>query len=388
MAWRFRKRIKLIPGVYINFSTSGISTTIGPKGMSFNIGPDGTYLNTGIPGTGLYNRVRITEKQNDHLGPTETKQIGDRLNILLEQSYDGSEQIKSQSINQLTSQGFNNLKQTIITAKKEYDEISSDLINKANQKTIIDTKNNKLQRSIFKFLYKKRIARLINESEELGAEINELNEQLVLSSVELNINNDETFESLFRNVEQAYHLLFSCKKIWDITTTKEINRIQRRTSANSEINRVDSKVSLEHSELIATKRTPLKLHNRNGGDIYFYPGFIIIHEQALDFGILDYSELEIEFTTMKFIETDSVPNDTQILNYTWAKENKDGTPDKRFKDNYQIPVTKYGQITFISKTGLMERFLFSNHDYSQLFFKSLEEYISAIKTANSLLKQF
>lgn len=59
MAWKYRKRIKIAPGVTINVSRSGESTTIGPKGASVNIGKNGTYLNTGIPGTGIYDRKRI-----------------------------------------------------------------------------------------------------------------------------------------------------------------------------------------------------------------------------------------------------------------------------------------------------------------------------------------
>jgi len=58
---RFRRRAKLFPGVYLNFSKTGISTTIGVRGASINIGNKGTYLNTGIPGTGLYDRQRIDE---------------------------------------------------------------------------------------------------------------------------------------------------------------------------------------------------------------------------------------------------------------------------------------------------------------------------------------
>jgi hypothetical protein len=63
---RFRKSIKIAPGLKINLSKSGISTTIGGKGLSVNIGNRGTYLNTGIPGTGISNRTKIG-------GKTDTK---------------------------------------------------------------------------------------------------------------------------------------------------------------------------------------------------------------------------------------------------------------------------------------------------------------------------
>jgi TM2 domain-containing membrane protein YozV len=56
---RFRKSIKIAPGLKINLSKSGVSTTIGGKGLSANIGSKGAYLNTGIPGTGVSARHKI-----------------------------------------------------------------------------------------------------------------------------------------------------------------------------------------------------------------------------------------------------------------------------------------------------------------------------------------
>ncbi len=56
---KFRKRITLFPGVRLNLSSRGMSTTIGPRGLNVNMGRRGTYLNTGIPGTGLYDRKRL-----------------------------------------------------------------------------------------------------------------------------------------------------------------------------------------------------------------------------------------------------------------------------------------------------------------------------------------
>lgn len=59
MAINFRKRIKILPGVYLNFSKKGISSTVGPRGANINFGEKGAFLNTGIPGTGLYSRQKI-----------------------------------------------------------------------------------------------------------------------------------------------------------------------------------------------------------------------------------------------------------------------------------------------------------------------------------------
>jgi tetratricopeptide (TPR) repeat protein len=57
---RYRKTIKIAPGIKLNVSKKGISTTIGPKGFSINKGSSGTYLNTGIPGSGLFSRRKLS----------------------------------------------------------------------------------------------------------------------------------------------------------------------------------------------------------------------------------------------------------------------------------------------------------------------------------------
>ena len=64
MGWRFRKRIKIFPGFYINISKSGLGVNIGPKGANVSVGPNGTYVNTGIPGTGLYKRDKVDNSKH------------------------------------------------------------------------------------------------------------------------------------------------------------------------------------------------------------------------------------------------------------------------------------------------------------------------------------
>jgi hypothetical protein len=63
MGWRFRRSVKVLPGVRLNLSKSGLSTTIGVRGASVNIGNRGSYLNVGLPGTGLSYRQRIGSTQ-------------------------------------------------------------------------------------------------------------------------------------------------------------------------------------------------------------------------------------------------------------------------------------------------------------------------------------
>jgi hypothetical protein len=57
---RLRKSIKILPGVKINLSKTGVSGTLGCEGLSLSIGKNDIYVNTGISGTGLYDRIKIT----------------------------------------------------------------------------------------------------------------------------------------------------------------------------------------------------------------------------------------------------------------------------------------------------------------------------------------
>lgn len=69
MALRFRKSVQIIPGLRLNFSKSGISSSLGVKGARVTFSKHGAYSNVGLPGTGLYMRERIFKKNNPKLAP-------------------------------------------------------------------------------------------------------------------------------------------------------------------------------------------------------------------------------------------------------------------------------------------------------------------------------
>ena len=113
MGLRFRKSVKLAPGIRMNFSGSGISWNFGPKGASISVGKRGTYLNTGIPGTGLYSRERLdspnlnTKKSTKNFESSSNKT---KLTIIVRIEDDGT-------IDFLDSEG-NQLPENIISLAK------------------------------------------------------------------------------------------------------------------------------------------------------------------------------------------------------------------------------------------------------------------------------
>jgi hypothetical protein len=66
MGFRFRKTIKLFPGVRLNFSKSGVSTSIGGPGATINISKRGTRGAVGIPGTGFSYSENLSKPEHPH----------------------------------------------------------------------------------------------------------------------------------------------------------------------------------------------------------------------------------------------------------------------------------------------------------------------------------
>lgn len=65
MGFRFRRRVSIIPGVWLNLSKSGISTSLGGRGLTYNLSKRGTRKTVGLPGTGLSWRSPTKPWQGD-----------------------------------------------------------------------------------------------------------------------------------------------------------------------------------------------------------------------------------------------------------------------------------------------------------------------------------
>lgn len=59
MGFRFRKSVKLMPGVRLNFSKKGMGVRVGGKHGGVSVGPSGTRVSASIPGTGIYYTEKI-----------------------------------------------------------------------------------------------------------------------------------------------------------------------------------------------------------------------------------------------------------------------------------------------------------------------------------------
>ena len=92
-----------------------------------------------------------------------------------------------------------------------------------------------------------------------------------------------------------------------------------------------------------------------------------------DFALVDLKELDVGFALTQFTETDPVPSDAKMVRKVWAKSNKNGTRDRRFKDNRELPVMLYGDLNLRSTGGLRESFLFSRPEACEAFVRAIND---------------
>ena len=359
-AMRFRRKAKIFPGVYLNFSKSGISTTIGVHGASINIGKQGVYLNTGIPGTGIYDREKIGDNSprlHDFSTPIDT----------LELEYGA---IKSEEAESTTSESLLPLKATLMECYQERIDLKKE-ISQLKLKLFFSTTLLILSYLIILGFLIKRIKQWRDEHKE---NLNELIIQLQNCFINIDIELDAKFENKYVELIDKYKDLITCNRIWDITSSVSIDRKVTRSAASKEVKRRLIKFGYGNIDIIKSKYDALHFENANGGDLYIYPAFIVLVDSYKKFGLIDIRDLDFYFHSQRFVEEESVPKDSLIIERTWAKVNKDGSRDKRFKDNYQIPVCQYGEMSLRSKTGLNEAYHFSSYTLSLKFSEKMIEY--------------
>lgn len=365
MAFKFRRRQKLFPGVYLNFSTKGISTTIGIKGFNINFSKSGTYLNKDIPAIGLYDRKKLSDERPN--APSTYTNTGHEPYYFLPEQLKG--EIKSNEAHSVTSKGLREIKETFLAAHQERLDIQREILEVMKKKRTAST-----IKIISKFLIIGFITKIFdNKFEDKKQYLEELTKQLSECSVELDIELEESKVAAFSQLKMAFEELATCEKIWDVTSSK-IN-IETKAAATDAIARTETFIYNQKINFINTSIEAMYFKNKNGSDIYIYPAFSLMFDNMNNFGMIELPELNLTYRDSRFLEDESIPSDTKILGETWYRVNKDGSPDKRFKDNYKIPIVEYGEITFQSSTGVNERFSFSDSGKARQFVNYYNQYL-------------
>lgn len=75
MGWRWRKRVKVAPGVSMNLSSKGVGVSVGPRGSKVSVSPTGKVTATqSIPGTGIYRQETLVSASSSGRGRKKAAQ--------------------------------------------------------------------------------------------------------------------------------------------------------------------------------------------------------------------------------------------------------------------------------------------------------------------------
>lgn len=390
MGLRYRQSFTLFPGVRINVSKGGISTSIGVPGATLNVGRHGVRATVGAPGTGLSYSTTVLpfghgqgrSGSAPNAAPPDARSPGnspDRANVYMPQA--GLNEIASASVEVLTSTSLVPLRDLIAKAREQQAQVKSDLEEARSEEAKQQTELSRRQRSLFRWFYKKRIAELESTLPVTRAEIERLKSWEENTKIAVTFEATDSAQRAYAMLVRAFDALKACHRLWDVTADRATDKFAERTVAHRGVNRHPVRFEFSSTDLIQFAGRAMFFENVNGEDILIYPGVAVMPRADGVFALIDIRELEVRAERVGFHEEESVPRDSTVVGHTWAKANKDGSPDRRFRDNHQIPVCAYGQITFRSKTGVTEEYMVSNPDAALAFAQAVRAYQQALDEA-------
>ena len=164
----------------------------------------------------------------------------------------------------------------------------------------------------------------------------------------------------------AWQTLFSGKKEWQILTEQFNNNRKTNAGAGRSIKRTDCKILTKTPYFINTNVKVVEILLAKKERLIILPDRLFFVRKN-KVGVVEYKDLNINASHVEFIETEPIPKDAQVIGKTYLYVNKDGTPDKRFKNNKELPVCLYGRILLRSFSGLEVELQISNVQNSEKF---------------------
>jgi hypothetical protein len=318
MGFRMKKSINLGGGFRINLSKSGIGYSWGIPGYRITKTAKGTTRRTySIPGTGLSHTEESGKRRNrSNTPPSNPIPVND----------DVMQDIESADIAQFQSAEVANITKTI-------------------EKTILVNNYG----TILLWLTVLAVGQpLFLICTGIGIILKIMARKIGVVSLEYSFEDGKADEYDHRT--EAWMTLAECQKVWQIVQEATVTNRKVNAGAGRNVNRIPLKIE---------KKAPFYLHSNveiimmklKKETLLLLPDKVFVIRKG-KVGVINYADINIDATETLFIESEPVPKDAQIVDHTWQYVNKNGTPDKRFKNNRQLPVCQYGKLSITSTSGL------------------------------------
>jgi hypothetical protein len=173
--------------------------------------------------------------------------------------------------------------------------------------------------------------------------------------------------NIFKQIISAFNNLASNKNVWVLIDSRSIHgshESKLNAGAGNLISRSDVQVGEGKPPWVNTN-IDVPVLNARKQTLYMMPDGIFVYDDK-GVGFVEYEDVSVSDNTTRFIE-EHPPSDAKIVDRTWKHPNKNGGPDRRFKDNYEIPICLYGELKIKSKSGMFFYLMTSKHDSASKF---------------------
>ena len=289
-------------------------------------------------------------------------------------------EIRSSEVVGLTTPDLQGLKQLLNEAAAQKKSLAPDLAEALASRGQAWRRMRRREQFPLRLLLKRGIPQARATFEQAEVEAIKVLEAIALSEVRIIFGFDGASLEAQHELVQAHNSLSRSHRIWDVLSSVGIDRAKERSAASLAIKRTPVALSTVKDGVVAGDQTGLRFQNANGADLDFFPGFLLMRDRgAADYALIDIRDVRIEARPVQFIEEEALPGDATVVDYAWAKSNRDGSPDRRFRDNRQIPVARYGALHFSTATGLEEAYHVSDCDKALSFGSAFHRLQSALR---------
>ena len=333
MGLRYRKSINLGGGFRINLSKSGVGYSFGVKGYRITKTAKRTTRTTAsIPVTGI-SYVSETGKRKKLKNSIPNEHTNASANPL--QTYDtmsfenaSASQLYSDGLEELIALANNSMKKRSLTSVIFFVSLILGLV--ISPFLVI---------TIISFIY--------------GIYI------YTKGTVELDYYIDDEMMTEISERMAPLVKISKSKKIWRETQSSKVANKKYQAGANAVIKREKCTASCKVPFPFKTNVEAVSFQSGKETLIFLPDKLFVIQNGKI--GALSYSDVTTSVRGQRFIETEAVPKDAKVVDYTWQYVNKDGNPDMRFKNkNKKIPVCLYGEMSINAEQGLNTIIMFSN----------------------------
>lgn len=174
---------------------------------------------------------------------------------------------------------------------------------------------------------------------------------------------DDAPAARFSALVDAHTAASKSKKIWHMNSAARLSDLQtrkRNAGAGHLVNREEVSTSNRGPKVLKTN-IAIPSFTSKSRSIFWLPDRVLVLQKG-KFADIPWSDVHAGFNYSRFIEDGRVPSDADVVDRTWRYVNKGGGPDKRYKDNKQLPVCRYGDLILTADNGFRVEWQFSAAD--------------------------